>query len=278
MDSESGRRDRPREAHQAAPPPGTWSRSQSAVPTRLGSASSVWWPRCRQAGCWEGGTQRVMRNGRSQRGWQSPAPHTHGRGSSFPPPLGGSPAPSPEEAPPLASQGGSPSELHSRKSAPPCPQRKLRPAHLLPQRKLRLPPPTSASRVICGLTNPLPLYRGESCWSSFRFLSWGRPYLGRSGFPQAKELIVGDCGSQGPWCLRIPLVCSRKRRVKGHLTTATGLAGRSVSASPLFHPPGRPYTGKHLEGLKWACLCLSGISEQTKEETHPVFVSQVPSM
>lgn len=111
-------------AHQAAPPPGTWSRSQSAVPTRLGSASSVWWPRRRQAGCWEGGTQRAMRSGGVQGGWQSlttpvkEAPPLLRKMLLLTPPHGGSPAPPlprkpcsappKKEAPPLTSQGGSP--------------------------------------------------------------------------------------------------------------------------------------------------------------------------
>lgn len=161
-DSESGKRDRPQGAHQAAPPPGTWSRSQSAVPTRLGSASSVWWPRCRQAGCWAGGTQRAMRSGGIQGGWQGlatpteEAPPLPRKMLLLTPPHGGSPAhprrkkpcsaPPKKEAPPLASLGRSSS---FSEEAPPYPAYQgspapPRPTHLLPQRKLRLSPPPRA--------------------------------------------------------------------------------------------------------------------------------------
>lgn len=59
----------------------------ASSPDRLGSASSVLWPRRRQAGCWEGSTQRAMRSratGRADRALR-PAP----------PPLPSPPRPSP---------------------------------------------------------------------------------------------------------------------------------------------------------------------------------------
>lgn len=74
MDSESGERNRPWERTRRArhPVPGLGVRAQYRL--RLGSASSVLWPRCRQAGCWEGGTQRAMRSGGNQGNWPSLAP------------------------------------------------------------------------------------------------------------------------------------------------------------------------------------------------------------
>lgn len=173
MDSESGERDRTRGAHQAAPPPGTWSRSQSAVPTRLGSASSVWWPRCRQAGCWEGGTQLVMRSGRSQRGWQSPAPPT-AEAPPFPAPWRKSRlfpmrkpccAPPKKKAPPLPRKllplapphGGSPAPSPRGSSAPRFPGRKPGRALLSEEAPPTLPaketppPPSGSQRLLPAL-------------------------------------------------------------------------------------------------------------------------------
>lgn len=70
-----------------------------------------------------------------------------------------------------------------------------------------------------------------------------------------------------------PSCLQQEEKGQGPPNYSYGFGWQYFRLSPFHH-----LVGKHLEGLQWARLDLSGISEQTKEKTHPVFVSQVPSM
>lgn len=277
MDSSRARGTGPRGAHQAAPPPGTWSRSQSAVPTRLGSASSVWWPRCRQAGCWEGGTQRVMRSGRSLRGWQSPAPPT-AEAPPFPAPWRKSrlfpmrkpccappkkkapplprkllplPAPRRKSRPSLPREEAPPSSSIGRGSAPPCPQRKLR---LLP------PAPSVCSRVTYGLTNPPSVaVAGRELLVVFPLSLLGTPLPGKKRISSNQRL---HC-----WRLRFtralvppyPSCLQQEEKGQGPPNYSYGFGWQYFRLSPFHHLVGltRANTWKDFSGRAWVSQALA---------------------